>query len=214
MIVVLSQHVLQRPLFFRIHRQQLRAQVGVLPVFVDGGLALGDGVVEHQQFLLVADHERRRRLVELRRGECFQVIDRVDVSLLGALDLVDRGHFQNVAIEIGGMHAPLREPRGAAEDGEEEEGGSDLPHARPRAALLAPDCLLDARPQQVVVPRGVKVACGGRDLVPVGQLLHAGVARLRMPRGGFERELVAFEKEIVELFTGDGHDFAAFFHCS
>src|SRR5436305_1681691 len=87
MIVVVSQHVLQRLLFLRIHRQQLRAQVGVLPALFDGGLA-------------------------------------------------------------------------------------------------------------------------------VGQLLHAGVARLRVPRGRFERELVAFEKDIVELFTGDGHDFAAFFHCS
>ena len=142
----LSQNILQRPLFFRIHREQLRAQVGVLPVFVDGGLALGDGVVEHHQFFLVADHERRRWLVELRGGECFQVIDGVDVSLLGALDLIDGGHLQNVAIEVGRVHAPLRDPDGRAHRGQKENCRGDLPHARPRAAPFVADGALDPRP--------------------------------------------------------------------
>src|SRR5712664_2986944 len=54
-MIVLPQDVAQRPLFFRIHRQQLRAQVCVLFVFLNSALALGDGVVEHHQFFLVAD---------------------------------------------------------------------------------------------------------------------------------------------------------------
>src|SRR5258706_8379774 len=211
MVVVLPQDVAQRPLFFRVHRQQLRAQVCVLSVFVDGCLALGDGVVEHLQFFLVADHERRRGLIELRGGECFQVIDGGDVSLLRLLHLVDRGGFEDGFIKLRGVHAPLRDPNGRAEGGEEEKGGSDLPHARPRAALLALDRAFDTWPEQVAVPCRVEVARRDGDLVPVGQLLHAGLARLCMSRGHFEREAVAFEKEIVELIAGDGHDF---FHCS
>src|SRR5690349_16158631 len=49
-MVILPQHVLERPLFFRVHAQQLLAEVCVLSVAVDVGLALRDGVIEEHQF--------------------------------------------------------------------------------------------------------------------------------------------------------------------
>src|SRR6266480_473718 len=62
----LPQHLSQRLLLFRIDRQQLPAEVRVLSIAIDARLALGDGVIEHHEFFLVADQQRGRRILELR----------------------------------------------------------------------------------------------------------------------------------------------------
>src|SRR5437588_3497316 len=53
-IGLLPQHVLQCPLFLGVDGQELPAQMGVVAVALDVGLALGDGVVEQHELFLVA----------------------------------------------------------------------------------------------------------------------------------------------------------------
>src|SRR5438874_11119967 len=48
-IGLLPQHVLQCPLFLGVDGQELSAQMGVVAVALDVGLALGDGVVEQHE---------------------------------------------------------------------------------------------------------------------------------------------------------------------
>ena len=56
---------------------------------------------------------------------------------------VGGGKFQDVSVKVGCMHAPLRDPDGCPEGGEQEESRGDLPHARPRASPFVADGALE-----------------------------------------------------------------------
>ena len=111
-----------------VHGQQLFAEVRVLLVLVDVGLALGDGFIEQHQFFFVRDHERRLRVVELLLGHAFQALDGLEVRLLGALHFIESRDAEDVAVERGvvTLDAHGVEDRAAEADGEKQTGG-DLP---------------------------------------------------------------------------------------
>src|ERR1043165_5949382 len=104
----LPQHVLQGALLLGVDRQELPAQLRVLTVHANPGLALGDGVVEKHQFFFVRDHERRLRFLDPRPGELLEAVDGRDVLPLRALDLIERFVLQDGAIEFVLVHAALR----------------------------------------------------------------------------------------------------------
>src|SRR5436190_16353636 len=98
-MVSLSEHVLQRLLFLAVHGEQLLADLCIVSVLIDVGLALGDGIVEQHQFFLVADENRRLWLVELRRGEFFEFVDCSDVCFFRAFHVVERSGAEDRLVE-------------------------------------------------------------------------------------------------------------------
>src|ERR1043165_203923 len=174
----LPQHVLQGALLLGVDRQELPAQLRVLTVHANPGLALGDGVGEKHQFFFVRDHERRLRFLDPRPGELLEAVDGRDVLPLRALDLIERFVLQDGALEFVLVHAALRVPAERAKGAEDRDDGGDLPpHVHRCLALLAPDGALDARQQRVARPRRVQPPRGRRDLVePVVVSVHVSTS--------------------------------------
>ena len=132
----------------------------VLPVAVNIGLALLDGVVEEHELLAIADHQRRRRILELRLGELLQPIDGLPVGLLRFLHIVNRCGSEDDIAELAFVRLALHDPHERSQAGEEDQRGSDLPVARPRPPPLLFQRALDARPEHFVRPRGAQIPRG------------------------------------------------------
>src|ERR1043165_1389166 len=158
----LPQHVLERLLLRGVHREELAPEVRVLSIAFDVGLALGDRVVEQDEFLFVADHERRARFLERRVGELLEACDRLDVFLLRVFDVEQCLIHEDAAVErllfIAGAQ---RQSDDHAEADHDDERRRDLhPSHRRRAPRLFTQRPLDPRPKHVVVPCRVQPGRG------------------------------------------------------
>src|SRR5438445_6397643 len=211
-MVSLPQHLLQRALLLRIDCQQLFTQVRVFAVAIDVRLALCDGVIEQHEFFFVADQQRRRSFIELRLRALLQFVDGGQVCLLRLLDCVQSRSLKDALIELIGADSFIGLPREDAQACQHDDCRCDLPPLRLRVSLLGADRALDARPQHVVLPRGMHPARDARDLVPRCQPGGAGLTSARVLASHFEREGIAFHQQIVNIIATNYHDI--FFHCS
>src|SRR5229473_3438753 len=184
----LPQHVVEGLLLLAVNREELSPEVRVLSIALDVGLAFGDGVVEQDELLLVADHQRRRRLLELRLGELFELRDRRDVRLFGGLDVVHRFLAKDRGVEGALLLARAESEAGGDADADHQhDGGGNLQPSRRSRAPFISDGPLDARPQQIAVPCRVQTARGAGEVVPLRERFRAfgtfaGMQRRRLHR--------------------------------